>query len=438
MTSNQKIKPYFASLKNRGALYLLLTANAISGFAQGISIIAVPWYFASQLNEEEYYGWAYTIITGITLFWSLYVGTLVDRYSRKGIFLSLNAAGLIALGSVAATGFYFGEVPKPLVMLAFGVTVFIFNIHYPTLYAFGQEITEKQHYGKINSLLEVQGQATSMLAGAFAAVLLSGTGASDFALSSIITFEVEPWTLQEIFLLDTCTYAVAFTLIAFIRYQPTIKNEVDTSGLIQRFRSGVKFLKGNKPLLWFGFASYAVFIILIVQAFFLMSMYVDNHLEKSGFTFALGEILYAGGALLAGIFIRKLFAKVNPLTSITLLMVVTTGILLMMAFTKHPSTFYAFTFTLGLTNAGIRILRVTFLFELVPNRMIGRSFSIFNSFNILCRTLLIALFSIPFFSTGSNVVWAYLILAIFVAIALIPMIGNHQVLKNYQKLKEEN
>ena len=54
-----------------------------------------------------------------------------------------------------------------LVLLVFGLTIFNYNIHYPNLYAFGQEITEKKNYGKLNSYIEVQGQVTSMFAGAF-------------------------------------------------------------------------------------------------------------------------------------------------------------------------------------------------------------------------------------------------------------------------------
>ena len=41
-------------------------------------------------------------------------------------------------------------------LLVFGLTMFNYNIHYPNLYAFVQEITDKKHYGKINSYIEVQ------------------------------------------------------------------------------------------------------------------------------------------------------------------------------------------------------------------------------------------------------------------------------------------
>ena len=35
--------------------------------------------------------------------------------------------------------------------LGFGTTMFHYNIHYPNLYAFGQEISEPKDYGKLNS-----------------------------------------------------------------------------------------------------------------------------------------------------------------------------------------------------------------------------------------------------------------------------------------------
>ena len=34
-------------------------------------------------------------------------------------------------------------------ILVFGITIFNYNVHYPNLYAFGQEITEPKNYGKL-------------------------------------------------------------------------------------------------------------------------------------------------------------------------------------------------------------------------------------------------------------------------------------------------
>ena len=159
-------------MKNKQAITLLFIANIISGFAQGISMVAIPWYFVKVVNRPEVFATAYLVITFLTLFWGLYAGTLIDRYSRKNIFILVNVICGVFIGSVAIYGLQTSYLPDLLVLLVFGITIFNYNVHYPNLYAFGQEITEKRNYGKLNSYIEVQGQVTSVLAGAFAAILL--------------------------------------------------------------------------------------------------------------------------------------------------------------------------------------------------------------------------------------------------------------------------
>jgi len=75
--------------------------------------------------------------------------------------------------------------------------------------------------------------------------------------------------------------------------------------------------------------------------------------------------------------------------------------------------YFAFTFILGLTNAGTRILRITYLFHHVPNNLIGRVNSVLFMMGTLCRIGLAMLFSLSFFSQDDNVVWALLICALY-------------------------
>ena len=77
-------------MKNSNAIILLFTANIISGLAQGISMIAIPWYFVEIVDKQNFFTNSYLIITFLTLFWGLYAGTIIDRYSRKKIFIILN------------------------------------------------------------------------------------------------------------------------------------------------------------------------------------------------------------------------------------------------------------------------------------------------------------------------------------------------------------
>lgn len=161
-------------MKNRKAIILLFIANSISGVAQGISMLAIPWYFAKQEAMAQF-GLVYILTNILAFFWVPFSGTFIDRFNRKYIFLAITAIVGSILLIVAITGFQLGGLPWYLVAFIFMLTFFNYNIHYPNLYAFLQEITEAKNYARITSYIEIQGQLTSMLAGAAGAILLDGT-----------------------------------------------------------------------------------------------------------------------------------------------------------------------------------------------------------------------------------------------------------------------
>jgi len=224
-------------LKNKKALHRLLFANAISQFAQGISMLAIPWYFAKHLDQASLFALIYAFATFFTLFWGLYAGTLIDKYSRKKIFQLICVISAIVLLSISLSGFTMGYIPTILVGFVFCFTVFNYNIHYPTLYAFGQEITERKNYGITNSLLEIIGQSTNVLSGATAVLLIEGI---DFPKLNLY---VSAWEIHEIFLLDGVTYVFAFFIIRSINYDPIEQFKKSTEPILKRLIDGIQFLK---------------------------------------------------------------------------------------------------------------------------------------------------------------------------------------------------
>ena len=68
-------------------------------------MIAIPWYFINIANEGSIFGALFAIITFFTLFWTLYAGTLVDRFKRKSIFQAINLIGFIFLIFFGLYGF---------------------------------------------------------------------------------------------------------------------------------------------------------------------------------------------------------------------------------------------------------------------------------------------------------------------------------------------
>ena len=426
-------------MKNKQALVLLLLANAISGFAQGISMLSIPWYFASELQQGSTFSIIYSIVTLSTLFWSLYAGSLIDRYPRKNVFLGINIIGGLVLASVAVTGYILGHVPSALVVLVFATTIYIYNIHYPALYAFGQEVSEKGNYGKMNSYFEIQGQATSMVAGAVGAVLLSGTTDGKLNLLGInlhLPFDIEKWDLHDIFLMDACTYIIAIVLISAIRYTPAEALPVHTGSVWKRIKMGWDYLREHPLVFIFGNASFSIFVILLIEVHVLLPLYVSNHLNLGGDVYASAEIYYTFGALFAGLAIRQLFRNSNSVRAIIIMMILTFLVMTWVAFTQSLFVFFAFSVIIGITNAGTRVLRITYLFNHIPNNMMGRTGSVFQGVNILLRVIFSWIFSFAFFVRGSNITWAYFIGSVFILLSVIPLIANYKALQSPEELQK--
>jgi MFS transporter, DHA3 family, macrolide efflux protein len=417
-------------VKNQRSLNLLFTANGISGFAQGISMLAIPWYFI-QNQSGVFFNISYGIITAIVLFFGLYAGTLVDRFSRKANFLGNNLiCGILILG-IACIGYYNHELSDIMVVTVFSITMLNYNIHYPTLYAFGHEITEPQFYNKVNANIEVVGQSTSILSGAFAALLIEGVAQGKgklFGFEMYMPFKIVRWEIWEIFMLNAVTYFIAAVLVWMIRYTPVKKVQVELGSVWKRVNTGFTYLKKYPLFLIFGLFSYSVFAMLLVEIHAVLPGYVERHLQEQGSVFAAADLIYAVGALNAGLFVSKVFSSTNTVKAIILMTFVTAAIFFWAFASKSVLIIYTVSLILGFTNGGIRVLRLTYLFNHIPNELMGRVNSIFNMANVLTRTLFIFLFSIPLFTFGNHMIWAYFTMGLFLLLSGAVLVANYKTL----------
>lgn len=427
-----------AAFPNTRALWLLFLANTISGAAQGISLIAIPWYFIDKLHEPVLFTRFYAAITVVSMLWVIYAGSLIDRFKRKHIFLGLTAVcGSIVLAT-ALFGFATGPLGVVPTLLVMSVTLLNFNLHYPSLYAFAQELADKSRYARIVSYLEIQGQATNVLAGALAAMLLSGIEADKgfylLGLEVSLPFSVEAWQMHEIFLFDALTYVVAYALIALIRYVPQTNYQPESGNALLRIKEGFTYLKKWPQLLWFGVFSYGVFVSVLVQDRILLPEYVRVQLQSAADVFASSDMLFALGALVSGVITRRLFGKMSPISGVSILMIGLSVLYASMTSNHSLRYLFIFSFIYGYVNTGVRILRVTYLFHTVPNHIIGRLLSFFKVADTAMRAAFIGLFTLPFFHEGTNIRFGYLVFGIFIllcGLAIIPVIASLT-----QKMKE--
>ena len=398
--------------ENRKSLLLLFFANGISGFAQGVSMLSIPWYFAKN-NNSQVFNYSYAALTFFIMFFGLYAGTLVDKFSRKNNFLFTSIICGLLIFSIAIIGYLNHGLPSYLIVAVFAITMLNYNIHYPTLYAFGQEISSPEQYKSVNSNIEIVGQSTSILSGGFAAMLLDG-----FDINILnVEISIKAWQIYDVFMMDAITYFLAALLIYFIPYAPIKKITELNHSIIERLKKGFTYLKENQYVFIFGVSSYMVFAMLLVEIHAVLPTYIKQHLLAKGNVFALADTIYAIGALSAGFFINKLFDKASIVKVIVILTFVVAFIFIAASISKSVLVIYIVSIILGFCNAGIRVLRLTYMFKIIPNNLMGRVGSIFNLINVLTRSIFIFMFSQSFFSMSNNIIFAYVIMAIFLLIA---------------------
>jgi MFS family permease len=108
--------------------------------------------------------------------------------------------------------------------------------------------------------------------------------------------------------------------------------------------------------------------------------------------------------------------------SIILLLIIVSIAFYAMAIYNLIWVFFIGSLILGIANSGVRILRTTYLFNHVPNNLIGRAGSVFNSLNIVVRMLMIGVFTLPFFNTDDNIRYGYFVGLGLMLLTLIPLL----------------
>jgi MFS family permease len=210
---------------------------------------------------------------------------------------------------------------------------------------------------------------------------------------------------------------LATILTAAIKYTPVQKFNPELGSLSQRIKSGFSYLKAHPKQLIFGLFSYSVFAALIVSIHALLPIYVENRLNEDGSVFAAADLVYAIGALLAGLLTSIAFKNTSPVKAVIILTFLASVLYFMVFASSSVLILYLFSLLMGISNAGTRILRLTYLFNHVPNELMGRVNSIFNMANVFMRSLFIFCFSIPFFTFGQNIIYAFFVLAIFLFVS---------------------
>lgn len=406
-------------MSNTTAKRLLLLSNVFNNFGQGITMITIPMYFAS-INETNFFSLCYFFVTLVTLFWTPFAGMLVDKYNRKTIFELVNLVCGLLLAGLCVTGLIWESFMPWAAAGAFAFIFWNYGIYYACFYSFLQEILIPSEYKEIAKTLEVQAQFASGIAAAIAGFLFAGSCFDMFgSLPFLVCFP--KLTITTIIGINAGIFILAYFMIHQMRYVVQTEVHKETGSVIERLKTGLFWLLDHKPLMLFGIFSFAIFTIIIVGSFLLFPMYIENHLVVSADAFSIFELFYSIGAMISGFLIQRLFSWTSDIKAMVLLTFISSFMCAGLIFNTSVWVLYGLAFLFGITNAGTRVLRMGYMFKVLPNWVSGRVHSLFGLSNVIVRLIFSAIFSIPFFHEQNYVIYAFMILSIYVFLSAIAM-----------------
>lgn len=377
-------------------LYFILASNMLSSIGSGISMIAIPWTLISREDGSVIYGYVTLALTILMFFITPSIGLLIDRFSRKSILHVANFLGFISLVFFVYLGYRLGDYPIWYLISIYSIGSLYYTVFYPTMFAFCQEIFDKKHYKSINGLLEVQSQASTIMAGALASLLL---GKIDLI-----------W----IIIMDAFSFGAAFFILLLVPYYQTFVPASTRHSFFYQLSEGFLYMKQAPMLFLFFMASFLPFIGVMMTNY-LYPIYIHEVLEADASVYGATSMMYSVGATLAGIILPLLLRTMNQYAAIILTFTSYLIGLLFLSLIPLVPIFLLMQILTGLGNAGTRVVRNSIMMAMIPTDKMGRVNSLFQLIGLAIRVGMLLVFTNALTLIGSAYMLILLCFLIFIA-----------------------
>ncbi|WP_416433888.1 MFS transporter [Priestia megaterium] len=360
----------------------IVAANVLSSIGSGITMLAIPLLLIASPDGNKLFGMIMLMMTVISFVATPYIGVLIDRMSRKKMLLTVELIGFITVMLFVIVGFMTDYSTIHYIIL-YGTGNLYYTFFYPTIFALNQEVFSKDAFQSLNSIMEIQGQLSSMLAGALASLVITR------------------WSLQWILIVDAATYIAAFLFLLSIPYkqsrEPSDKKHT-------AMKEGLAFIKENRSVSIFLLLSFMPFVAVMMTNY-LFPIYLTQELNASPAAYGIESAVYSFGALTAGIFIVSIMKRTGTELAIMLNISLFALGISSIFFMKLLPIYFSIVFFLAFANAGTRVARNTFMMQKIPNTIVGRVDSCFRFITLGIRILLIFFFT--YVTTNDHIGFAF-------------------------------
>ncbi|UGA56902.1 MFS transporter [Vibrio sp. VB16] len=342
-----------------------LSGRLFDGISSGMFMMALPWVMLNESGMGTFVAILALVCTGASFVSTLFMATLIDRFSRKKLLVLMQVVQASTALCVLLAYWYGVE---SIWLLAFAQLVFWLSgdMAWSTNNAFVHENFNPNEYAKISSYDEVVMQTSVLGAGALGIIVL------------------EMWSMVEFAFLATLASSIAAMSYLITPYRRQLSTRIKESYLSQLVESKSIFSKDTAFYAFIALSclSYPVltFLVKLVPIYF-------SEQGVEGSWFATWKMSYGVGALICGLVVAKLLTRFNPDKSMLFSIFIMSILLLGIGVFLSPIVMVTLTVIIGFFNAFNRISRINKLHHMVAVSERGRVDGGLKLFSTLSQSL---------------------------------------------------
>ncbi|MDC9582937.1 MFS transporter [Xenorhabdus sp. PR6a] len=364
-------------------IVFFLISNFFSSVAVSIGMYLIPWCISNTAGEPAFLATTAMFSALLILFLTPFIGKLIDSLNRKSILIFITIVILVL--------FLFLSLAKDNVLnrlyaliCAYVFVQIYFAIFYTTRQGFIKDIFMESELFRINAILEIESQSSTLLA------------------ASLVIIFANSLTNTDIFMLLAGMVLISLMMLMVIPYASkriTDRNNRQYS----HPKLPPSFLKTD---LFCYMAMGAIPFICIMTINVIQAPFMNDVLLEPISAYATYGIIYGCGAILVGFILGRIsnhYSQCNLVVVFTSVFAITLGVI-----SLHPTLEFILVggFFLGFCNSASRISSHNLILHEVDSAMIGRAFS-YEQFFTLCGRI-IATGLVPLmFANNYRQVWNY-------------------------------
>ena len=383
-------------------LTILFLTNLSASIAIGLSMVIIPWELLSLSDGSSILASIASVSTFILIFLTPIIGGVIDSVNRKTvIIISMAIMGTILL----FCSIFYGNITIRIIILSvfyFSSQLF-FAVFYNARNAFIQESFEVSEYSKINSLMEIETQLSTIISAIFTIIYLDES------------------MFNQVIFLSSALLMISSFFTTFLKGGSCFHEEKTVS---RRFKFGLWFeiFDKNRKIFIVSLCANSPFIA-VMMINIANPAYIKNIIEGGISLLAIFTISFSAGASLISAMGSSIIRAIGSYRLIfwSILLFSSTSLVVVLKPTSTVIVIMAFFW--GGFNSLSKIALSTYLMKNVKKDEIGSFYGVIQSLVYISRTIIG--FFLAWFFVQFGIDNSYIVILCTTLIAIVIFTFSH-------------